>query len=165
MFDVTATSNTNIYTPMVDIVTSNYFNVSSPTLNMSSTTLAASASTVNMSATTKTLTGATRLNLNGNISFGSFLKTQSVVATSRTFSTVYQNTKTTPLFVNVCLSAGTNGEDFAVYCDTNTMPLTEVARIQIYSHSSSIFFIVLPSYYYRVLRGTTGYIKMWCEWS
>ena len=121
--------------------------------------------TMNMTATNATLTGTNRLNLNGNLSFGSFLKTQSVVTTSRTFNTVYQNQRTTPIFVNVCFNAGTNGEDFAICCDSIASPTLEVAHIQIYSHQGSIFFIVPPSYYYKAIKGSSGSIRCWCEWA
>ena len=69
------------------------------------------------------------------------------------------------MFVNVCFNAGTNGEDFAIVCDSIASPTLEVAHIQIYSHSGSIFFIVPPSYYYRANKGSSGTIRTWTEWS
>lgn len=105
---------------------------------------------------------AKNINLNGNISFSSFLKTQ--VSSVKTLNNTYQNTNTTPKFVSVSAFATVPATWFYAKTDTNTTPTTIVAQSTLYnSVAHSMFFIVLPNYYYRV-ESTTGTLLNWTEW-
>lgn len=108
--------------------------------------------------------------VNGNISANSFIgavyTTQNTQSTlSRTFSIVYQNTSPRSIFISICMNAGSTGEVFTAYTDTNTTPTTIVTTFSIYSNGGNMSFIVLPGYYYRVTRSSTGTVLSWSEWS
>ena len=139
--------------------------MSAPTYNISSTTFGMTSTTTNLKSSGTTTIQASQINLNGALSFSSFLKTQTILTGSRTFNTNYQNTKTTPLFINITFQAGAIGEVFIIRCDSIPSPTNTIIYMPIYSHSSSTFFIVPPSYYYRFEHSSSGGIQTICEWS
>lgn len=89
---------------------------------------------------------------------------QSVVTGSRSTGTVYQNTSTKPLYVSVSLDVNAS-QDGTAFVDTSPTPTTVVVRVGAPGGSNAgfqLFFIVLPSYYYKVTN--TGSLFNWTEW-
>lgn len=91
-----------------------------------------------------------------------------VTTPSRVLGATYQNTGTKPRFVSVAL-AGSNVNVTNVYVDSSATPTTIVGVYGIGSgnvpgiqNNGSIFFIVLPGYYYKALGGT---LLTWTEWT
>lgn len=90
---------------------------------------------------------------------------QSVVTGSRSFSTSYQNTSGKPMFVSVGAALG-GGPFIEARVDAVITPTTKVALGSFGATPSTvtIFFIVLPGYYYIVLSNA-GAPDFWVEWT
>jgi hypothetical protein len=86
---------------------------------------------------------------------------QNVVTGSRAANIVYQNTTGKPMFVTI--STAFSGSSMQVFCDANPSPSTVVCQASISSgapDTSTLTFIVLPGYYYKVNNG----FSYWTEW-
>ncbi len=95
-----------------------------------------------------------------------FLKkitTQSNIA--KTFTTIYQNTGTSPIFISISVNTGTVGENFQVFCDSSSSPTTLILNLNGSAYDHLLSFIVLPNYYYKLTHSSTGSIKSWVEWT
>lgn len=83
---------------------------------------------------------------------------------SRSFNTIYHNTGSKPIFVSVWVGIHP-GAHLVAYCDSNPIPTSAVAAIACGSDMTGfIFFIVLPSYYYKVEAPTAFGPPSWVEW-
>lgn len=83
---------------------------------------------------------------------------------SRVLGTVYQNTGSKPRFVLVTVFVV--GNSSIAYCDSLSSPVQTVGYIASNAGINvvgTVFFIVLPGYYYKVLGGTT--LEFWTEWT
>lgn len=84
---------------------------------------------------------------------------------TRVLGTVYRNTLNKPRFVVVSVSTPSSTTCFA-YVDTNASPVQAVASAgedTVGRVTISLFFIVLPGYYYKVLGGDI--LASWTEWT
>lgn len=79
---------------------------------------------------------------------------------TRLLGTTYQNTGTKPRFVAVSVSA--NGTVVTAYSDGSATPTTAIAQVA-GTPEFQLFFIVLPSYYYKVVGGVI--LNYWTEWT
>jgi hypothetical protein len=84
---------------------------------------------------------------------------------ARADGVVYQNTNLTPQFVSINFTMA-SGNNPIVYCDNTASPTTVIANLYISGSvaNMSVFFIVLPKYYYTVTLGGAG-IYRWSEWN
>lgn len=91
-----------------------------------------------------------------------------VVTPTRVIGATYQNTGTKPLFVLISVTQA-NPTVTTAYVDGTPTPSTLMAQIGIgsgnvpgISYNGTIFFIVLPGYYYRTSGGN---LTAWTEWT
>ena len=86
---------------------------------------------------------------------------------SNKFNTNYRNTTFRPLFISVCDSGAAGVHTLNAYCDSVEPPATIVAS-SIGGQSEmgcSVFFIVLPNFYYMVSSSDPKSIVIsWIEW-
>ena len=94
---------------------------------------------------------------------------QNVVTGSRAINTVYQNTGNKPLFVTITFTVGGTTVSADIKCDSNAAPATVIASVSPKNATAitTITFIVLPSYYYKLYQGGSVTLTMqyWTEWS
>lgn len=96
------------------------------------------------------------------------VSTQSIGGHS--FGTVYQNTATTPKYVNVLvtLHGGTPAGNVSALSDAFATPITTVANFGTFGSAgnsgATLSFIVLPNAYYRVVIGGSVDLNGWSEW-
>ncbi len=100
--------------------------------------------------------------LYGGLQFENFMTTQNIQ--SNTFDTIYQNTNTTPMFISISFTVSVEGEIFEIYSDSSESPTTVISNTS-GTTKCNITFIVLPLYYYKVIRSNDGIIDYWTEWS
>ena len=92
--------------------------------------------------------------------------TQTNVLASRSLSTPYQNTSGKPMAVSVGALVSPS-YDIHAQCDASNTPTLVVAaqaNLLGVSQNLSIFFIVLPGYYYEVFSAT-GTKYLWIEYT
>ncbi|MDO8481978.1 MAG: hypothetical protein Q7S75_02765 [bacterium] len=101
---------------------------------------------------------------------GMNITSQNVVTSSRAYGTVYQNTNSGPLYIFISSSCVFN-YSLAAYTDTNASPSTLVGYGGTSGGNyaavwSSLFFIVLPNSYYKVISNGSGCANptAWVEW-
>lgn len=82
---------------------------------------------------------------------------------TRAIGTTYQNTGTKPRFVSVSTLV-TSGGSSIVFCDSTATPSVQVCQLGVSGANvaGTLFFIVLPNYYYKVSGGS---LDNWTEWT
>ena len=91
--------------------------------------------------------------------------TQTDVTGSRSSATVYQNTGTIPIFINVSVNISAS-QDLQIHTDASNPPTTEVAHAGAPGTSSATipcFAVILPGNYYKATW--TGTLTNWTEWT
>lgn len=97
------------------------------------------------------------------------VSTQSDVTSIRSFGTTFHNTSGRPIYVSVVVGSASNNTGGAIgYCDANLNPVLAISRTycnNVSAFAGTLFFIVIPGYYYRVNGDNTGFLVKWIEWS
>jgi hypothetical protein len=98
--------------------------------------------------------------------------TQTDQTSSRALTTVYQNTGTNPMHVNVVGYCSSSSDTIAAYTDSSSTPTLLVAKEESFTSDYgrnnyvTLSFIVLPNNYYKVIRtGSNMTINKWIEWN
>jgi hypothetical protein len=93
---------------------------------------------------------------------------QTVVTTSRTVGTVYQNTSGRPMLVVASVRSSVAGATFTLSTDGNASPATPVCQITMAAAAGNIVILTafaLPGNYYKVtLDSGTPTVNLWTEW-
>lgn len=86
------------------------------------------------------------------------------VAGSRALSTVYHNTGTGFMLVEVMVSGTAAASTLAAYCDASATPTTQVWGCATTTTTGSVFLLVPPGYYYKV-TASAGSVAHWNEYT
>lgn len=93
-----------------------------------------------------------------------FKDTQTTSGFTRSLNTVFQNTTSLPLFVEVNTNDLGGGSDVVAMADALNPPISVVGEVSPVSMgSAALFFIVLPGNFYEILYD--GSLGTWSEWS
>lgn len=99
-----------------------------------------------------------------NLGKGVRATTQSVVTGSRALGSIYQNTTGKVLYVAVSVNMTGIGSLFAFADDSNPPTTLIISTSNQIAYNASVFFLVLPGYYYKATIDTTGNLGIWVEW-
>jgi hypothetical protein len=88
------------------------------------------------------------------------------LSASRVIGTVYQNTGSGAMFVQIMTTNTTATNVLSVVCDSSSTPTqTAFSQQTIVTAGNSIFFVVPPNYYYKVSCTGTPTVAHWYEYS
>jgi hypothetical protein len=93
--------------------------------------------------------------------------TQTDVTASRVIGTAYQNTSGKVMFVSVSISLAAATQLISAYTDSSNPPITLICEFDTIAggYHESLFFIVLPNNYYKVITtGGAPVVGAWIEW-
>ena len=81
--------------------------------------------------------------------------------------TVYHNATARAIFALVSIYLGTSTANYTVMSDSTANPISQISVISTPTAvvDSSVFFIVLPGYYYRITKAGTATLTAWIEWT
>jgi hypothetical protein len=106
-------------------------------------------------------------NINNPVIAPNFLNTQTDATGSRAVNgTVYQNTTTKPIIVNISVYLIANS-DITIYSDAQASPTLAVGEIGVTGAATitqAISFCVLPGNYYKAV-GTNATLQYWIEYT